>query len=190
MVYEYSELFKGPLYKQKEEMQVTIKNVDVQWNGEGRKKWGKAAVEYTYNGEARRQNVMSFTNPDVFKKVQELEGQTVEVELTKNDKGYSEWKSLVVSGASTVSGATTTSTGATTRVTGSNYETPAERAARQVLIVRQSSVSNAVAVLSVGAKAPPEREKVTDLAQFFVDFVFQTEENKTGFDDMGNDIPF
>lgn len=169
-------------------MQVTIKNVNVEWNGEGRKKWGKAVVEYSYNGEARKQNVMSFTNPDVFKKVQELEGQTVEVELTKNDKGFNEWKS--VSAGSPSATVSTTGSATATRVSGSNYETKEERAARQVLIVKQSSLSSAVATLSPGAKTALDPKTVIALAQEYADWVFSKENDESGFDTMDNDIPF
>lgn len=172
-------------------MQVQIKNVDVQWAGEGRKKYGKATVDYTYNGETRRQSVMSFSNPDVFKKVQELVGQTVEVEVGKNDKGYSEWRSINVGNVTSPSAAAgSTGSGTATRVTGSNYETKEERAARQVLIVKQSSLSNAVETLSVGAKAAPKREEVIELAQFYADWVYSKENDETGFDTMKDDIPF
>lgn len=165
----------------------------MQWNGEGRKKWGKAQVEYTYNGEARKQNVMSFTNPDVFKKVQELEGQAVEVELTKNEKGYNEWKSIQVQSAGSASSGGSGSPAAsatTTRVSGSNYETKEERAARQVLIVKQSSLSTAAEILSVGAKTPPAKESVTELAQYFTDWVFNKEDDDGSIAAMKDDIPF
>lgn len=173
---------------EKEKMQVTIKNVDVQWNGEGRKKWGKAVVEYTYNGEARKQNVMSFTNPEVFKKVQEMEGQTVEVETTKNDKGYSEWRSISANTESRSTGQG--SVGTATRVSGSNYETKEERAARQVLIVKQSSLSAAIATLTPGSKSALDPKAVLELAQTYTDWVFAHKEDASGFDTMENDIPF
>lgn len=170
-------------------MQVTIKNVNVEWVGEGKKKYGKAVIEYSYNGEARRQNVMSFSNPDVFKKVQELTGATVEVEVGKNDKGYSEWRSVnTTSPASGIGGGTNQSAPATTRVTGSNYETKEERAARQVLIVKQSSLSAAVATLTPGAKAALDANAVLELAQRYAEWVF--EQPKLGIEDMSDDIPY
>jgi hypothetical protein len=56
----------------------------------------------------------------------------------------------------------------------STYETPEERQARQHYIVRQSSLSSAIALLNVpGAKV--KVKDVLDTAQTFVDFVFQTE---------------
>ncbi len=56
----------------------------------------------------------------------------------------------------------------------SNYETAEERAKRQVYIVRQSSLSTAVAVLSVGAKKV-EPAEVIKLAKQFEAYVFDTE---------------
>lgn len=178
-----------PILKEKtQKMQVTINRVDVEWVGEGRKKYGKATVNYSYNGEARRQNIMSFSNPDVFKKVQELTGATVEVEVGKNDKGYSEWRSISV-GVSNASNAGSPAATATTRVSGSNYETKEERAARQVLIVKQSSLSAAVATLTPGAKAALDANAVLELAQKYSDWVFAKPE-LGGVEEMSDDIPF
>lgn len=172
-------------------LQVRINNVSVEWVGAGARKYGKASVEFSYNGEARKQNIMSFSNPDVFKKVQELTGQTVDVEVGKNDKGYSEWRSIVQSaGAAPANASGSGSTTSTTRVSGSNYETKEERAARQVLIVKQSSLSAAVATLTPGAKAALDQKAVIDLAQTYADWVFEAEQDASGFDNMNNDIPF
>lgn len=168
-------------------MNIKIIDVDVQWVGEGRKKYGKAAVEYNYNGEARKQNVMSFTNPDVFKKVQELVGQHVEVEVGKNDKGYSEWRSISVTNAGN-SAPPTTGGPATTRVSGSNYETREERAARQVLIVKQSSLSAAIATLTPGSKTALDPKAVIEQAQQYADWVFSKENDESGFDTMESDL--
>lgn len=172
-------------------MQVRIVNVEVEWGGKPPKKWGKAIVSYDYNGNARKQNVMSFSNPEVFKKVQELVGQTVDVEVGKNDKDFTEWRSISVSGASVPSGTVPGSTTSATRVSGSNYETKEERAARQVLIVKQSSLSAAVATLTVNAgKDKLQVEDVMKLAQEYTDWVFSKENDESGFDTMDNDIPF
>lgn len=56
----------------------------------------------------------------------------------------------------------------------SNYETAEERAKRQVYIIRQSSLSTAVAALSVGAKKV-EPAEVIKLAKQFEAYVFDTE---------------
>jgi hypothetical protein len=169
-------------------MQVVIKDVQVEWGGKAPKKWGKAVVLYDYNGNARKQNVMSFSNPDVFKKVQELVGQTVDVEVGKNDKDFTEWRSIQASGAEVKSAAS--GSAPATRVSGSNYETKEERAARQVLIVKQSSLSAAVASLTPGSKSALDPKTVLDLAQQYTDWVFGADEKEGSIEEMTDDIPF
>ena len=74
------------------------------------------------------------------------------------------------------------------------YETSEERAERQVLIVRQSSLSAAVATLTTGAKTVPDIEAVVHLAQRYTDFVFQKDAKtslfKTELVVMEDDIPY
>lgn len=158
-------------------MQVAIKNVEIEVGKPGARGWSKAVVTYNFDGATRRQNIMSFTNPAVYKAVQDHIGETVEVSITKNAKGYDEWAAVTpVSGGTATSPAASTASGAppATRVTGSNYETPVERARRQVLIVRQSSLSNAIDYLkgTTDDGAPRRVQDVLDIAQEFVDFVF------------------
>ena len=174
-------------------MQVQIVNVQVDWVGEGRKKYGAAVVDYKWNGESRKQKIMSFANPDVFKKVQEMVGQTVEVETGKNDRGYNEWRNISQESSGASGAPTAGSAPATTRVSGSNYETKEERAARQVLIVKQSSLSAAVASLTPGAKATLDPATVLERAQAYTDWVFGKSDDKqdaSGFDNMSDDIPY
>jgi hypothetical protein len=86
--------------------------------------------------------------------------------------------------------------------TKSTYETPEERARKQVYIVRQSSIANAIEFLHCqGKKFSPE--EVMDIARAFVSFVFATsgqitvDEVALGGDqdpnanvDFKDDIPF
>lgn len=82
------------------------------------------------------------------------------------------------------------------RVTGSNYETPAERAKKQRYIVRQSSVTAALELLKAnttpqvtpsGNIVPITAQQVIAVAREFEAYVF----SPTGkFDDMQDDIPF
>lgn len=57
----------------------------------------------------------------------------------------------------------------------STYETAEERAKKQVFIIRQSSLSNAVSYFSLGKKAVTV-EEVLDVAQAFEDFVLNGRE--------------
>jgi hypothetical protein len=169
-------------------MQTTIKSVDVEWVGSGAKKYGKAKVTHVGDKGEKTQYLVSFKNPEVFKKVQELVGQTVEVDL-KKDGDFWQWVSIQGTTANS-SGPTANATAPVSRVSGSNYETKEERAARQVLIVKQSSLSAAVATLTPGAKAALDPTAVKDLAQTYTDWVFEKAEDKSGFDSMDDDIPF
>ena len=71
----------------------------------------------------------------------------------------------------------------------STYETPEERAKKQVYIVKQSSISAAIEALSIGAKTPPTTDAIIKVAQEFVDYVFAQETVKqTALIDMPNDF--
>jgi hypothetical protein len=65
-----------------------------------------------------------------------------------------------------------------------SFETSEERASKQVYIVKQSSLSNAIATLAIGSKTTPDKEKVIELAQAYTDFVF----GKQPLVDMPNDL--
>jgi hypothetical protein len=157
-------------------MQVNIVNVNVENVVKGRSRYSKATVQYTWNGEARSQSIMSFSNPSVFKEVQELVGQTVEVETGKNDAGFTEWRSIKRVDGGNPQGVPAASAAPATRVSGSNYETREERANRQVLIVRQSSLGAAVESLTPGAKTALDPKAVIEVAKQFEEYVFATNE--------------
>jgi hypothetical protein len=55
------------------------------------------------------------------------------------------------------------------KVVGSNYETKEERAHRQVLIVRQSSIANAIALRK---SETANVEEILEVARLFEDYVF------------------
>jgi hypothetical protein len=59
--------------------------------------------------------------------------------------------------------------------------------------VKQSSLSAAVESLSPGAKTALDPDEVIKRAQIYTDWVFAKDdepEDKSGFDNMDNDIPF
>lgn len=143
-------------------MKIYIKDVNIETVSKGKSQYQKAVVSYTYNGENRTQNIMSFANPTVFKEVQGLVGKEVEVSLTKNAQGYNEWSSI--KSADSVTGLPVT------RVSGSNYETPEERARRQVYIIKQSSLSTAVEILKA-SDAEVSVDSVIELADKLTDWV-------------------
>jgi hypothetical protein len=156
--------------------QITIKEVSVEKVVKGKTKYSVANVSYDYQGEARTQKILSFTNPAVFDAVQELQsGDRLEVTTTKNEAGYNVWAKIEkITGEAKTAAAPNTG-----KVIGSNYETPQERAENRVRIVRQSSLSNAIATLSVGAKVL-NPEDILGLAERYFDWVYETDEDTSG----------
>lgn len=79
--------------------------------------------------------------------------------------------------------------------TKSTYETPEERAVKQIYIVRQSSISSAIGLLTTGAKVPPDADAVLEVAKKFETFVFGSTKEPidvtTAFDELDtmDDIP-
>ena len=157
----------------------------------------------SFQDKLEGKKVMSFTNKDVFAALQKAQfGDVFEVSRVKNDKGFWDWtgvssgNAVVDASNNTPANSSPVSTSKTGTVTPkSNYETAEERAARQVLIVRQSSISSAVE-FAVANKIKDENE-VLRLATRFEDHVFgnksvaAVEESPPGnfFEDMEDDLP-
>lgn len=157
-------------------MQVTFKSVDTEEVKKGKTPFQKAVVTFDKDGKDMKQTLVSFKNPDVFATIQKLsEGDVIDVTTTK-EGDFWQWAKV-----EKLAGVAKPDKPTGGKVTGSNYETKEERAERQVLIVRQSSLKEAVAALGPAKN----RELYTDLAQYFADWVFAknifTEED---------DIPF
>lgn len=114
------------------------------------------------------------------------------ITVIKNAKGYNDWVSAVQAPPGTVASlADAAKQPASTAVSvKSNYETPEERAKRQILIVRQSSLSTAATVLSIGAKSVPTPDSVIALAETFYAWVMKDPELVTAQDvfKLDNDI--
>ena len=155
------------------------------------------SIEITYkgdNGQVATKKLMSFSNPSVFNHIKNLtKGDVVDVVTTKDDNGYWQWTNIGSGQGSAPAAAATSSAPSTGgKVSGSNYETKEERAARQVYIVRQSSISAAIGALSVGAKSSLNSADVIKLAKDFETYVFSKEEAVAGpeITDIQDDIPY
>lgn len=61
----------------------------------------------------------------------------------------------------------------------STYETPEERAIKQVSITRQSSIKSAIDLLSIGAKSPPTVGMVLEVAGQLTEWVFSKSQPKS-----------
>ena len=157
-------------------------------------------LEVTYKnleiGKVESKKLMSFIQPDQpYKALADSKAGDVflitaeKEESPKDGKSYWVWKQADQAAPGTAAKmseakASPTSVGYTAPK--SNYETPEERAKKQVYIVRQSSISNAIALLSVGAKTPPSTDLILQEAQKFTDFVFS--EPKVSLANMPSDV--
>ena len=169
---------------------VSVNRKDVP-NKNGKGTYGKLTVAYRDDkGKLSEKSILSFTNPAMFKAFERAEaGAEINVKSEKVGD-YWNWTAILTEGET--SSPQQAPANNATRVTGSNYETKEERALKQRYIVKQSSLSAAVSILTVGAKTPPEVDAVIALADKFVDYVF--EEKKVdlsiGIQDINDDIPY
>lgn len=128
---------------------------------------------------------MSFSNPSVFNHIKGLaKGDSLNVQTEKDANGYWQWTGI--GGDNAVATETKQATPATGgRVTGSNYETKEERAARQVYIIRQSSLSTAVELLGQGKSVAD----VIATAKEFEAYVFSKETGIDAINSLEDDLP-
>lgn len=169
----------------------TYKYVDVAFKGE--------------DGGVEGKKLVDFNNEDVFKAIQNYKkGDVVTVAKDKDKNGYWQWTAVQSgdvgqrtqsgpapapsrsAGISAVSGSA-----AGGRVAGSNYETPEERKIKQRFIIRQSSITNAIELLT-NSKGKLAVENVVEVAKQFEDYVYSpvVEEKIADINRLENDIPF
>jgi hypothetical protein len=137
----------------------------------------------TFEGKTETKKIMSFVHKDVFNTIKQAQGgETYTVARTKDDKGYWQWVQIAAGdvvlaseGGAAPAGAPATK--AATPAPKSTFETPEERAKKQVYIVRQSSISAAIDTLKTDKKAPTV-EEVLAVAKQYEAYVFDLNEAK------------
>lgn len=164
-------------------MNITLLSVDIKTVPTAKGSYQTADVAYknnSFQGKVEGKKVMSFgaTKNAFTTLATATPGQTYEVEIVKNDKGYNDWVAMSPATAGAAAPVATpagkaSSPSASPR---STYETPEERAQRQVMIVRQSSLSTAVATLAVGSKKEINPEDVVQTAKRFESYVLGTDQ--------------
>lgn len=151
-------------------MQIDIVNItELEKTNKAGRKYSELEVIYKdKDGKAQTKKIMSFGNPAVFKALKSAKaGDSLDV-ISEKVGDYWQWTGL---GTGTSTGGSV-ATSNTTKVTGSNYETKEERAIKQRYIVRQSSITNAISSLSIGAKSSLSAKDVIGLAKEFEAYVF------------------
>ena len=135
----------------------------------------------TEDGKVKGMRILSFGDykPIFDEATSAKPGDVMEAAFRQNDKGYWEFSTLKNTGVKyTIEtmeeaksmGSTIPQGSASTRGT---WETPDERQARQVMIVRQSSLSTAQAMLEAN-KVKAEPEDVIKVAMMFESYVMHT----------------
>ncbi len=157
-------------------MQIEIINVAVTQVPTAKGSYGRAEVTYknkSYQDKVESKPIMDFSAKDVFNTLKDSKfGDQFTILREKNDKGFWDWKKIVTEADQamfneeekknrSISSMATPTANTSPR---STYETADERAARQVLIVRQSSVSSAIAALKT-EKVQLDANQIVDLAR-------------------------
>lgn len=174
-------------------------------NGKAYNKLNVAYKNLTFKGKVEGKQLFPFGSKEVYTTLQNASpGDVFDIEVQKNAQGYNDWIAATPSTGEDVANAVIDGGGTTSfppgrGLTGGNvnyqkrdYETAEERAKKQIYIIRQSSISSAIDLLSTGAKSPPKVEEVLEVAKRFEDFVFGTDipaEGAQGLVEMDDDIP-
>ncbi len=161
----------------------------------------------TYGGKVEGKSLFSFGDQaEAFKVMATaVHGDVFDVTVVKNTAGYNDW--VTVKKSEGTSGSTVESTGAaapssytpkSAPLGGSTYATAEERAKTQIYIVRQSNITAAINLLSIGSKSPPKLDDILNTAKVFENHVFGTSSDTVDVpkppiraDDLPeDDIPF
>jgi hypothetical protein len=153
---------------------VTVQEVIINTVNTGKKPYSQAVVTYTTErGENKEKKIMSFSNPAVFAAVSKIKHPTV-VEVENDGAPYYNWTQLsLVAEEAAPKGATPANS---VKTVTSTYETAEERKVKQLYIIRQSSITNALTYWNMvndrEGQAFVETDQVLETAQKFVDFVY------------------
>ena len=183
-------------------MQISVINVANQTVPTSKGSYQALEVTFKDNtGKVASKKIMSFVKES--KKAFDVlatanNGDVFDIQMQKDaqDK-YWVWTDARKGSAQATQGQAASAAPATNTVSKGNWETPEERAKKQVYIIRQSSLSTATNVLLVGAKAPPKVDEIFALAKRFEDYVFEGLKEEKSFaqataeleDDLFQDLP-
>lgn len=172
-------------------MQLTIQEVTIEEVKKGNNKpYYKAIVVYTSGGKNSTKQIMSFANPQVYAAIKDaLPGSEWEVDVKKEGDFYN-WVAAKPAGGETTAPRAAAATSAIGgRTAPSTYETADERRIKQMYIIKQSSIANAIDYVKASGENPISVPEVLFVAQQFVDFVYGTPARTDIFNEP-NDIPY
>lgn len=187
-------------------MKIQILSVSVNTKPTARGSYQEADIAFknlSFAGKVEGRKIMSFgASADTFKVLSVAQPNDIfEVTVVKNDKGFNDWTSAAraTEGSADAGGSINAlapkTIGGATRV--SSFETPEERAKKQVYIIRQSSIASAIALLSANSKSSLDVDKVLSTATKLTDYVLGNDSpknpavdlNSLDIADMMDDLP-
>ena len=190
-------------------MQIQLLSVEVNnavsKSGKGYEQLVVAYKNLSFNGKVESKTLMPFgLQKESFTTLKSAKPIDVfDVEVIKNEAGYNDWVRVTkgtAEAAKGVIGSTMGQIGSTTTTSvpaKGGWETPEERAKKQIYIVRQSSISAAVNALSVGVKTGPKPAEVIEFARQLEAYVFEAEQaakiakaDVGTIDEIDEDIPY
>jgi hypothetical protein len=125
----------------------------------------------TYQNKVEGKKLMSFAEKEAFDRLSKASlGDTFSIVRGKDDKGYWKWNS-VTTGANTHPMSTYDQKQQAQVSPKSTYETSEERALRQISIVKQSSIANALKLHELNGVKKNTTEEILATAQAFVNYV-------------------
>lgn len=165
-------------------MQIQIQFINASVEDKGKYKQAEIAFKDLAKGQVSSKKLMSFTNPVVYKTLVDAKnGEIYTIDMEKNEKGYWDWIKAVTSTSVDTSNAVSPSKASVAPK--STYETPEERAKKQVYIVRQSSISSAIDYMNgTGAIKKATAADVIFCAKEFESYVFGLDTGITPLADL------
>lgn len=169
-----------------------IKLIAVEVNAVPGKKYRQIDVSYKSDkGETKGKKLMDFSVKKGLNYLLEGKaGDALEVTAVKNGE-YWNWEAIAPASAESAAAPAASGGGKGYVAPARDFETKDERAARQVMIVRQSSISSAVSLLKT-EKNIPSVEEVLKVAQAFEAFVMGKTDTQAAeaVVNMDDDIPY
>lgn len=149
---------------------ITVLKVDVTKAAKG---YYVAEIAYkTDDGKTKGMKVLDFVQKDVFKVIKDAKpGDVLDADFEQNAKGYWQFAQVVKTGEKVEVSASTSEA----KKSPGNWETSVERAARQVMIVRQSSLSNAINFSELIKNTKADLEDIVAIAKVFENYVLGTQ---------------
>ncbi len=138
--------------------------------------WVAELAYKTDDGKTKGMKVLDFVQKDVFAILKETKvGDVLEANFEQNAKGFWQFKDIKNTGTTGDTSVPATPASSPSKSSGGNWETSVERAARQVMIVRQSSLSNAIEYLNLAGLKKVTEDDVIKSAKIFEAYVLSKE---------------